>query len=538
MSEKNNIEDLFQKKFKDFEANAPEEAWTIIEAKLNEKKKRRIIPFWWKLSGVAALLLIGFMISKALYDGEIKSETPLVNESKSSSPKKETTHDQESKKWINNNSPLEDAIVNETREEKGAQKTTDKKSATKNNSAPEKAISIISSKERKDDQSNKKSTIKNPVFNTKSDIVERKSYSKGSLKNTLNNKDRNILASDRDTKNTEIEWVLNSKNNENKIPKTDVGTLDSNSKNKIEVYNEAISKNINLEDLKENINSKIATKETEKNANDTVSKNSIAENVLEELLNEKESKLKQESKRNRWQLTSTVAPIFLGSISNGSPIDSTLSRNSKSFTSNVGFGVGVSYSVNKKFSIRTGLNKVNMSYDTNNILFFTGIQTQNLRNVNRVASSRMIHIQSAVSTNSNSPSETELLPFENTLTNQNRGNLRQEMGYLEMPMEMTYNLFDKKFGLKIIGGFSTLFLQDNSLTLLSNEGATLLGKANNLNDIHFSTNIGLGVKYNFLKSFQFNVEPTFKYQLNTFSNSAGNFRPYIFGIYSGVSYTF
>lgn len=538
MSEKNNIEDLFQKKFKDFEANAPEDAWTIIEARLNEKKKRRIIPFWWKLSGVAALFLIGFMISKAIYDGEIKSETPLVNESKSSSPKKETTRDQESKKWINNNSSLEDAIVNETQDEKGAQKTTNIKSATKNISAPEKAVSIISSKERKDNNSNKKSTIKKPVFETKSDIVERESSSKGSLKNTLNNKDRNIFTSDHDTKNTEVEWALNSKKNENKIPKTDIGTPDSNSKNKIETQNEAITKNINLEDLKENINSKIATKETEKNANDTVSKNSIAENVLEELLNEKESKLKQESKRNRWQLSSTVAPIFLGSISNGSPIDSTLSRNSKSFTSNVGFGVGVSYSVNKKFSIRTGLNKVNMSYDTNNILFFTGIQSQNLRNVNRVASSRMIHIQSAVSTNSNSPSETELLPFENTLTNQNRGNLRQEMGFLEMPMEMTYNLFDKKFGLKIIGGFSTLFLQDNSLTLLSNEGATLLGKANNLNDIHFSTNIGLGVKYNFLKSFQFNVEPTFKYQLNTFSNSAGNFRPYIFGIYSGVSYTF
>jgi len=538
MSEKNNIEDLFQKKFKDFEANAPEDAWTIIEARLNEKKKRRIIPFWWKLSGVAALFLIGFMISKAVYDGEIKSETPLVNESKSSSPKNETTRDQESKKWINNNSSLEDAIVIETQDEKGAQKTTNKKSATKNISAPEKAVSIISSKERKDNNSNKKSTIKKTVFDTKSDIVERESSSKGSLKNTLNNKDHNLFTSDRDTKNTEVEWALNSKKNENKIPKTDIGTPDSNSKNKIETQNEAITKNINLEDLKENINSKIATKETEKNANDTVSKNSIAENVLEELLNEKESKLKQESKRNRWQLSSTVAPIFLGSISNGSPIDSTLSRNSKSFTSNVGFGVGVSYSVNKKFSIRTGLNKVNMSYDTNNILFFTGIQSQNLRNVNRVASSRMIHIQSAVSTNSNSPSETELLPFENTLTNQNRGNLRQEMGYLEMPMEMTYNLFDKKFGLKIIGGFSTLFLQDNSLTLLSNEGATLLGKANNLNDIHFSTNIGLGVKYNFLKSFQFNVEPTFKYQLNTFSNSAGNFRPYIFGIYSGVSYTF
>ena len=63
-------------------------------------------------------------------------------------------------------------------------------------------------------------------------------------------------------------------------------------------------------------------------------------------------------------------------------------------------------------------------------------------------------------------------------------------------------------------------------------------EADNLNNIHFSTNLGIGLKYGFMKSFEFNVEPTFKYLLNTFSSDDGNFKPYVFGIYSGVSYKF
>jgi hypothetical protein len=120
----------------------------------------------------------------------------------------------------------------------------------------------------------------------------------------------------------------------------------------------------------------------------------------------------------------------------------------------------------------------------------------------------------------------------------NKGYLNQEIGYLEMPWEMTYAVIEKRFGLKIISGFSTLFLQDNSISIVSDNRTTILGRANNLNKVHFSTNIGLGIKYGFMKSFEFNIEPTFKYQINTFSNDAGNFKPYIFGIYSGISYKF
>jgi hypothetical protein len=543
MSERKNIDLLFQEKFKEFEPKPSEDVWTAIEARLNEKKKRRIIPFWWKLSGVAALLLIGFLISKSINNREIKPENSVVIDSNSKKPEKTNNIDTHSKE-LNGKGTIKtkNPVVNQIKIEKEKESEIN----FKNNSNTSNKYNVTTSVEaKKSNDTNKTKQLKNPFYLSKSEVADRKSAQKRSLKKNSNTPKESDLITETVFEKSKNQLVQNnnnlsttekdSKNNEisNQVVENKLKEI-----NNLETLTPFDKKNINLDDLKGVSISKIEKKEIEKKVNDTVQKNSIATNVLEELLNEKESKLKQESKRNRWQITSNVAPIFLGSVSTGSPIDSTLSNNSKSFNTNVGFGVGVSYGVNKKFSIRTGLNKVNMSYDTNNILFFTSLESKTLKNVRTTASSRMIQVQSSISNNTTIPSETEMLPFESSFTNKNSGYLRQEMGYLEMPLEMTYNLLNKKFGIKIIGGFSTLFLQDNNITIVSSDRETLLGEANNLNDIHFSTNLGLGIKYNFLKSFEFNIEPILKYQLNTFNTNAGNFKPYFFGVYSGVSYNF
>jgi hypothetical protein len=498
MSNRKNIENLFQEKFKDFEVNPSNEIWNAIEEKLEEKKRKRVIPFWWKLSGVAALFLIGFFISKSILTGNSKAENPFVNDDKSNQQKTNSTNNGSGEKvkevYTNPNTSTNAVVTN---------------SADKNG-APEN-IKVI-----------------NSVTNTSNKVIDVVKIEKHrSSKNKSNLKENNSSLTENN---------FGDSNNKAAVNKEINNTTNSE---KVIAKSEIISKTINLDELKNN-NSIIATTEIEKKANDTVQKNSVVTNALEELLNEKESKTKQESKLNRWQLTSNVAPVFLGSTSNGSPIDSTLVNNSKSYNTSVGFGLGVSYAVNSKLSVRTGLNKLNMSYNTNDIIFFSGIQSRPLRNVSPTASSLMIQVQSNSSTNNSgiSTSETAMLPFENSISRKTNGYLNQEIGYIEMPMEMSYAVVDKKFGVKIIGGFSTLFLQDNSITIVSESGNTLLGEANNLNDIHFSTNLGLGLKYSFMKSFEFNVEPTVKYQLDTFSSNAGDFKPYVFGIYSGISYKF
>jgi len=507
MSERKNIERLFQEKFKDFEANPSEETWSNIEAKLDEKKRRRIIPFWWKLSGVAALFIVGFLISKSVYNITISTSNETVTESNRSQPKINSTNSVSKEKSNEVNSiknSSNDAIVTNSNSKNSAETST----------------SVVSSS---------KNVIAEETVNVKPSVNKNSNFKKNkkSIIRTFEKEENQIVSNNKQTKNSssssDLVQTEKEKNNINNNNST------------------TINKEINLTDLKGSAdsNSKIATTKVENKINDTITKNeSIANNVLEELLNEKESKVKQESKGNRWQLTSNVAPIFLGSISNGSPIDPELKNNSKSYNTNVGFGLGVSYAVNSKVKIRTGLNKFNIGYNTNEIDYFVGIQAKTLRNVTPTAASAMINVESIRSTNNASISENGMLPFENTFVVKNKGYINQEIGYLEMPLEMTYAVLDKKFGLKIIGGFSTLLLQDNSISVVSDNRSTLLGEANNLNTIHFSTNLGLGLKYGFMKSFEFNIEPTVKYQLNTFSSNAGGFRPYIFGIYSGVSYKF
>ncbi|WP_126552811.1 hypothetical protein [Flavobacterium sp. GSP27] len=63
-------------------------------------------------------------------------------------------------------------------------------------------------------------------------------------------------------------------------------------------------------------------------------------------------------------------------------------------------------------------------------------------------------------------------------------------------------------------------------------------KFTDLKQIHFSTNVSTGFKYRIVKSFQINFEPMVKYQINTFSNNSGDFKPLFIGLYSGISYSF
>jgi hypothetical protein len=97
---------------------------------------------------------------------------------------------------------------------------------------------------------------------------------------------------------------------------------------------------------------------------------------------------------------------------------------------------------------------------------------------------------------------------------------------------------DKKFGINLIGGFSTLFFGQNKIALVSSETNMNLGEANNLNAIHFSTNIGLGSRYKNIKLFQISAEPMLKYHVHTFSNNSRGFTALFIGLYSRVSYSF
>ena len=139
---------------------------------------------------------------------------------------------------------------------------------------------------------------------------------------------------------------------------------------------------------------------------------------------------------------------------------------------------------------------------------------------------------------------TKLLPSSITgapeiLFLKEKGSIDQELGFIEVPIEIEYNILDTKIGLNLIGGFSTLFLNDNDVYSVQNNGSrTRLGEASNINDMSYSANFGIGINYNISKQLRFNLEPTFKYQINTFNDTSGNFQPFFIGVYTGLSFKF
>jgi hypothetical protein len=116
---KKNIERLFQEKFKDFEATPPLESWKNIEERLNQKKKkRRVIPFWFKTSGIAATLILGVFLFMNKKDNLNNNINEVVIDNNSISNAKNTSVNSSNKKEV-----LSEGLI---KEENGINTLSDK----------------------------------------------------------------------------------------------------------------------------------------------------------------------------------------------------------------------------------------------------------------------------------------------------------------------------------------------------------------------------------------------------------------------------
>lgn len=281
----------------------------------------------------------------------------------------------------------------------------------------------------------------------------------------------------------------------------------------------------------------LATIEIQKTDSLAATTRSMEENPMEKLLREKETKtvVDEKEKWSKWAVNSFVSPIFFNSFASGSPISDEFTSNEKSFNKSTSYGVGVAYYVNKRLAIRSGISNLNLDYDTKDIAFYSSFEDQSKianTNIQRNQNGKYLVIRGEKEI-PQTITESEILEVSQTL-----GNLNQSTQYIEVPVEMSYAILNKKITIALKGGMSTLFLTENKISINSEDGNTQIGKASNLNTIHFSSNVGLGLGYTFLKNFQFNVEPTLRYQLNTFTKNSENFSPYVIGVNTGISYKF
>lgn len=486
MSERKNIDKLFQEKFKDFEVKPPEKVWKNIKIELEEKDKNRtLIPFWWKLSGIAAALIIGGFVLKNNFLTKNSTTNNVVVQSENNSNKNKIVTESTTKTSNEKNSKINNNTVVKN------PKTFIEKNKTINPLNQNLAEKTLNSNKNQQSKIAQKGNFKQFSNSSKNKF----------FRNKNNQNQQNQIA------NINLE---NGLEKETALKQNPISEEKSN----------PIANNTNIEN-QENIVLEIQ-KDSTKNV-------VAASNELQKILDEKDKKIIKTIKQNKWQITTNVAPIYLGSTANGSPLDQKFDKNVKEYKTSLSYGLGVNYDINKRFTVKSGINKLSLDYNTNDIVFFADIQNSKMQNVTPTQNNAKVRVENK---------SEMIVPDDNANNSVNNGYINQKLGYIEIPLEMSYKIIDKKFGISINGGLSTLLLNENKISVVSPDYNIYFGEANNLNKMHFSTNIGLGFKYKLYKSLHVNLDPTFKYQIKTFTNNTGNFKPHYFGIYSGFSYNF
>lgn len=504
---KKNIDNLFQEKFNDFEEIADEKVWDAISASLDKKKSRKVIPFWWKLGGVAALLAVIFTIIDPFED-RIDVAPTLTDTEK---VEKENSSDKEDNKTI----PLE-----ETSKEAIQVANTDAAKTNGESNAPENQ-EVDKAKTNRDEK-------QIDFVASKNSEAKASQLSTSDSGKTVQKNKANAISEDKQTSENSIE-------SNGAVVEIDKRKSEENLKKEAE--KNLLNEKLNIDNsIEEGVTNVIDEKKDEELEIESKKKSIFDE--IEKQKNDEEAIV--ENSKNKWSVGANLAPVYFNSFGEGSPIDPAFNTNSKSGELNMSYGLSVAYGVSKKLSIRTGINRVDFGYDTNEVEFSASLQgslSGRLNNVNYSEAAENVVIESK---SDNSFAFADNKGASDVLANDipRNGIVAQEFGYIEVPVELDYALVDNRFGVNLVGGVSTMFLTNNSVALNGSNETIELGEANNLNSMNFSTNVGFGLNYKFTPKLRLNVEPIFKYQLNTFSDTSGNFNPFSIGVYSGLNFKF
>lgn len=483
--EKENLDNLFRESLDEFSQSPDPQVWERIQASLDQKarRRRRVVPLWWQLGGAAAALaLLLFLLIPGDQAETVPQTNPISNTPVRNTPEEDPSKNSESVFETSKN-PVDSESATEIVE---FDRNTGQ---NQQDITPNKASTAVASQENAPQETFISESV-NPVA------------SRETLVNPSDPADANAAGSD------EI-----SQANKTKIAEAVTSETETNTANPSEAE---IVQSEELAQLKQ-------------------------KKAMDELLSgeQEEPLLEQDKAEGKWAIGPSVAPVYFNGLGDGSPIDQAFVSNKKTGSFNMSYGLQVSYQLNKRLQIRSGLHKVDYGYNTNDIVFSSSLQASSaaqMKNVDYSASSEYL----VVSSQSLVPTK-EVSSIRNEIAARNtarEGTMVQEFGYLEVPFELNYALIDRTLGVHLISGISSLFLVDNMVSLESGTGTTEVGQANNLNEVNFSANFGLGVQYKVNDKIKLQVEPLLKYQLNTFSETAGDFRPYSIGIYSGIRYKF
>lgn len=225
---------------------------------------------------------------------------------------------------------------------------------------------------------------------------------------------------------------------------------------------------------------------------------------------------------NKFTVATIFAPIYFNSFGSGSGIDAQFGDRKSSGSASYSYGVKFAYQLNRKLSVQSGVNMINLGRQTNDVYVTPGVAVLSFSNL----SNRPFRAKNSVQS------------VKAGIQDNSAASLNQVFGYIEIPVEVKYNLSNGKIGVYVVGGFSTLLLNNDEVFIETNSFTQSLGASNNLKPLNFSGNVGIDIDYLINKNLFINISPMFKMQTNTFSKNSGSIQPYYLGVYTGLNYKF
>ncbi|KDN56093.1 outer membrane beta-barrel protein [Flavobacterium seoulense] len=466
---KDDIEKLFSS-LEDFSKMPPDNLWKGIEEKLNfPESKKRTAYYWWPL---AACLVIGLGLLGTFYFHS-NSENHLIN------------------------APIqqENGVVNQSRSIDAAkpENNVDKTQNDKVNNRV--SNSSLSNKEKEETQTLTKTTISNLNKNQIA-TISNSNLNKGIIAGTVK-QDNSLMVN----KTEDNQQTLNRKE-ENFVPQNKVATIDKSEK----------EKTVTESKVKEN--SPIVDSE---------------ENALAALVKEQSKKEKIAEVEDKWSLQVFAGVNSSQNLKNQKSLGNTI-ESQKGHS----YGVKTNYKLNKRWAVSTGLKVSQLGQQVANVSYVNSAKSLVNVAIQPLSSPQM---KGGISNNANY----QFVPnMDNSSAKSamssslyEKGNLSQTVQYLEMPMEVSYSVFNKgKARINMnTGGFVGKVISNQ---VLLNDSS--IGENQDVNDVVFGTVLSSTLQYELFKKTKVFVEPGMNYYTQPVQNQNFNQFQLIFNFGLNVSF--
>lgn len=280
---------------------------------------------------------------------------------------------------------------------------------------------------------------------------------------------------------------------------------------------------------------------------DLTEEEALAEDLY--TLNITEEKSKSDS---RWAIGTEVSPLYsyrsLEAENNAAMALADNFNNTESGVIAYSGGVNVNYSLLKRLSLQSGIYYSRYGVNVDNAYVFEGAtadisSSTKFYSINN--SSGIIDIDENPSvdyvTNKGERKyhSTGSINLDAYSMKVNSGEITQNFEYIEVPLIIRYRLIDRKIGFNLLGGLSTNLLVGSNTYYHARGVREKIGETTDIKPFNYSSIVGLSFDYSISRHLNINLEPTFRYYLNSINQSTIiRSYPYSIGVFTGLRYNF